>query len=80
MCPYLYTVFGTFWFGGNKGKGLVNLIDTMGSNNPNNNADIKIIAELVSALKNEADYVNLFTIAVNRLSKSYFFCATNISV
>ena len=43
----------------------MNLIDTMGFNDPKNNADLKIIIELVSALKNKTDYVNLFAITVN---------------
>ena len=43
----------------------MNVIDTIGFDDPKNDTDVRIIAELVSKLKNNCDYVNLFGIAVN---------------
>ena len=43
----------------------MNVIDTIGFDDPDNDTDVKIIAELVSQLKNNCDFVNLFGIAVN---------------
>ena len=59
------TVLGTAQFNGDKEKPPVNVIDTIGFDDPKNDTDMKIIAELVSKLKNNCDYVNLFGIAVN---------------
>jgi predicted GTPase len=58
------TVFGNVKFGGNKER-LVSLIDTMGFDDPNQDTDVRIIAELVFKLKNKCDGVNMFGIAVN---------------
>lgn len=58
------TKFGNVKFGGNKER-LISLIDTIGFDDPENDTDIKIIAELVDKLKKNCDYVNLFAIAVN---------------
>ena len=53
-------------FNGDREKPPVNVIDTIGFDfDPNNDTDVRIIAELVSKLKNNCDYVNLFGIAVN---------------
>lgn len=41
------------------------LIDTIGFDDPDNDMDANIIAELVLKLKNNCDHVNLFIIAVN---------------
>ena len=49
---------------GNKER-LVSLIDTIGFDDPNNDTDIKIIAELVDKLMNKCDKIHLFIIAVN---------------
>jgi hypothetical protein len=57
------TVFGNIKYGGDSEK-YVSLIDTIGFNDPNSDTDVKIIAELVSKLKNMCEYVNLFGIAV----------------
>ena len=43
----------------------ISLIDTMGFDDPDRDTDIKIIAELVTTLKNNCSNVNLFGIAVN---------------
>ena len=59
------TTFGVAHFNGDSEKPLVNIIDTIGFDDPNNDTDVKIIAELVSKLTNNCDYVNLFGIAVN---------------
>ena len=59
------TVMGLAHFNGDKEKPLVNVIDTIGFDDPRNDTDVKIIAELVSKLKNNCDYVNLFGIAIN---------------
>ena len=59
------TILGTAFFNGDKEKPLVNVIDTIGFDDPKNDTDVKIITELVSKLKNNCDYVNLFGIAVN---------------
>jgi len=58
------TAFGHIRFGGNKER-LVSLIDTIGFDDPNNDTDVKIIAELVDKLMNNCDKVHLFIIAVN---------------
>ena len=44
---------------------MVSLIDTIGFDDPNNDTDVVIIAELVDKLMNNCDKVNLFAIAVN---------------
>ena len=59
------TILGTAQFNGDREKPLVNVIDTIGFDDPKNDTDVRIIAELVSKLKNNCDYVNLFGIAVN---------------
>ena len=59
------TILGTALFNGDKEKPPVNVIDTIGFDDPKNDTDVRIIAELVSKLKNNCDYVNLFGIAVN---------------
>ena len=59
------TVFGVVSFNGDKEKPPVNLIDTIGFDDPNKDTDLAIIAELVFKLKNNCSYVNLFAIAVN---------------
>ena len=56
--------FGTAFFGGNKER-RVALIDTIGFDDPNDDTDARIIAELVDKLKNSCDSVHLFGIAVN---------------
>ena len=61
------TVFASAFFNGDKEKPPVNVIDTIGFDDPDNDTDVKIIAELVSQLKNNCDFVNLFGIAVNGL-------------
>ena len=43
----------------------VSLIDTTGFDDPQQNKDAAIIAELVGKLKNDCDHVNLFLIVVN---------------
>jgi len=58
------TFMATALFNGDTKKP-VNVIDTIGFDDPKNDTDMKIIAELVSKLKNNCDYVNLFGIAVN---------------
>ena len=58
------TVLANVNFGGDKERP-VSLIDTIGFDDPNNDTDVTIIAELVSKLKNKCDFVNLFGIAVN---------------
>jgi len=58
------TQFGNIKFDGNPER-IMSLIDTIGFDDPNNDTDVKIIAELVDKLKNSCDYVNLFAIAVN---------------
>lgn len=59
------TVFGVIHFNGDNEKPPVNLIDTIGFDDPNNDTDLNIIAELVSKLKKMCSYINLFAIAVN---------------
>ena len=59
------TILGTALFNGDKEKPPVNVIDTIGFDDPKNDTDVRIIAELVLKLKNNCDYVNLFGIAVN---------------
>ena len=41
------------------------LIDTIGFDDPRKDTDANIIAELVTKLKNNCDFVNMFAIAVN---------------
>ena len=57
------------FFNGVKEKPPVNVIDTVGFDNPKSDSvtdtDVRIIAELVAELKNNCEYVNLFGIAVN---------------
>ena len=59
------TILATALFNGDKENPPVNVIDTIGFDDPKNDTDATIIAELVSKLKNNCDYVNLFGIAVN---------------
>ena len=59
------TILATALFSGDKEKPPVNVIDTIGFDDPKNDTDVRIIAELVSKLQNKCDYVNLFGIAVN---------------
>ena len=49
---------------GNKER-LVSLIDTIGFDDPDNDTDSKIIAELVDKLINNCNKIHLFVIAVN---------------
>merc|ERR550532_3022029 len=58
-------ILGSAFFNGDKEKPPVNVIDTIGFDDPNNDTDVKVIAELVTKLKNNCEYVNLFGIAVN---------------
>ena len=58
------TQFGTIQFGGRNDR-LISLIDTIGFDDPDNDTDIKIIADLVDKLVNECDFVHQFIIAVN---------------
>ena len=58
------TAFGNINFGGNKER-ILSLIDTIGFDDPNNDTDVTIIAELVDKLQNNCDDVHLFIIAVN---------------
>ena len=58
------TVLGSAHFNGERDK-LVGLIDTIGFDDPNNDTDVRIIADLVDKLKNGCNYVNLFGITVN---------------
>ena len=44
---------------------LVSLIDTIGFDDPDNDTDSQIIAELVEKLINKCDKVHLFALAVN---------------
>ena len=59
------TVLGAGHFDATKERTPVNLIDTIGFDDPKNDTDLKIIVELVSKLKGRCSYVNLFAIAVN---------------
>ena len=43
----------------------ISLIDTIGFDDPQNDADSNIISELVMRLQNFCDHINLFIIAVN---------------
>ena len=43
----------------------MSLIDTIGFDDPDNDTDVKIIAELVDKLMNKCDKIHLFIIAVN---------------
>merc|ERR1711915_344009 len=43
----------------------MNLIDTIGFDDSNNDVDLKIIADLVNKLKNNVDYINTFMITIN---------------
>ena len=58
------TVLCSVHFNGESNKP-VGLIDTIGFDDPNNDTEVKVIADLVDKLKNGCDYVNLFGIAVN---------------
>ena len=58
------TVLSSVHFNGDRDKP-VGLIDTIGFDDPNNDTDVQVIADLVDKLKNGCDYVNLFGIAVN---------------
>ena len=44
---------------------LLSLIDTIGFDDPEKDADAEIISELVIKLRDNCDHVNLFIIAVN---------------
>ena len=52
------------FFGGDESKRF-NIIDTIGFDDPKNDTDAKIIADLVVKLKQKVDYINTFVIAVN---------------
>ena len=56
--------FATVQFGGHKER-LVNVIDTLGFDDPENDTDVKIISTLVDRLVNNCDYVHQFVIAVS---------------
>ena len=58
------TVLGSVHFNGDQDKP-VGLIDTIGFDDPNNDTDVRVIADLVDKLKNNCNFVNLFGIAVN---------------
>ena len=58
------TKFGNVNFGGSRERP-ISLIDTIGFDDPNNDTDSKVIAELVDKLMNKCDKVHLFVIAVN---------------
>ena len=52
------TVLGCVHFNGESSKP-VGLIDTIGFDDPNNDTDVRVIADLVDKLKNGCDYVIL---------------------
>ena len=58
------TTFGNVFFNGNK-ETPVSLIDTVGFDDPERDADATIISDLVIKLRTKCDFVNLFVIAVN---------------
>ena len=58
------TTFGNVFFNANREKP-VSLIDTVGFDDPERDADATIISDLVIKLRTKCDYVNLFVIAVN---------------
>merc|ERR1719342_1836689 len=51
-------------FGGNESRPL-SIIDTIGFDDPKNDTDADIIADLVTTLKHYVDFINTFVIAVN---------------
>ena len=65
------TCFARILYGGNKER-MINLIDTIGFDDPNNDTDVRIIAELVEKLVEKCDKVHQFIIAVNGQSPRYF--------
>ena len=58
------TTFANVFYNGNR-ETPVSLIDTVGFDDPERDADASIISDLVIKLKTKCDYVNLFVIAVN---------------
>ena len=58
------TALADVFFNGDKSKEL-NIIDTIGFDDPSNDLDATIIADLVTTLKNNVDFINTFIIAVN---------------
>ena len=64
------TCFASILYGGDKER-MINLIDTIGFDDPNNDTDVTIIAELVEKLVNKCDKVHQFIIAVNGQSPRY---------
>ena len=62
--PFLLKELRDVFFNGNTSKEL-NIIDTIGFDDPSNDLDATIIADLVTTLKNNVDFINTFVIAVN---------------
>ena len=58
------TQFADVLFNNDKSRP-ISVIDTIGFDDPKNDLDAVIIADLVSKLKNQVDYINTFVIAVN---------------
>jgi len=58
------TQFANIFFNDDKRRP-IDVIDTIGFDDPKNDTDADIIGELVHMLKHNCDYVNLFMIAVN---------------
>ena len=58
------TQFANVFFGNDKSKP-ISIIDTIGFDDPKNDADANIISELVLKLQNHCDHVNLFLIVIN---------------
>ena len=56
--------FAEEFFGGDESKRF-NIIDTIGFDDPKNDSDAKIIADLVVRLRKNVDHINTFVIAVN---------------
>lgn len=61
---YVVITIFVFIHAGNKERHM-SLIDTIGFDDPERDADADIIAELVDKLKNKCDHVNLIAIVVN---------------
>ena len=66
LFPHFWSLKGLMRFSGSGNKErLVSLIDTIGFDDPDNDTDSKIIAELVDKLINNCNKIHLFVIAVN---------------
>ena len=59
------TQFGNILFSGDRERP-ISIIDTVGFSDPGNHEDVGVISDLVIKLRENCDYVNLFTIVVNR--------------